>query len=244
MGAHRFLLWLGVFCTLISICGHALADIDLGSYVDEDPPAVKVGRVISGKVASRMKMEVGDSILLVNDERITSYEGLKKALKADSVRIIYKRGEKYFLATASTQVREVWDPNGKFQIRELEVTPGAEGVFRDKRFIIIGKIQIANNYNDEVSINLYHPEAPDRVFASYKLPRLQTSFLNGFDQQSLRIGEDWLIDIVFRNGVRSQRNSVGTVGNYANGSWRLVATDIYDTMAPPKAPKRKKSETD
>ena len=90
-----------------------------------------------------------------------------------------------------------------------------------------GTVVIRNDYGDgEVTVRLYHADALDRVFGSWKIGGNQTTTLQ-LDGEDITIGGDWLVDIVFGNGVTGKRHLVAKVGSHQGNQWRINATAIY-----------------
>ena len=96
--------------------------------------------------------------------------------------------------------------------------------------VLTGAVCLNNNYGGQVTIHLYHADAPDREFAHWVLARSRTTFLD-LESRRVIVGGDWGIDILFGNGVRSPRRSVQQVGRHAEGVWNIDATRIYEGPA-------------
>jgi hypothetical protein len=90
-----------------------------------------------------------------------------------------------------------------------------------------GEVVIDNNYGGAVTIVLYHPADLSRVFAQWHFAASKQSRLL-VHQKPFAVGPDWEIELVFGNGVRSKRRTVGHIGSYENGHFRIVATRIYN----------------
>jgi hypothetical protein len=95
-----------------------------------------------------------------------------------------------------------------------------------------GPVEICKNYgNAEITVRLYHADALDQVFGTWKIGGNQTAQLQ-FEGKDVVLGGDWIIDIVFGNGVTSSRNLVMRVGTYQGGKWKIVASHIFDGKKP------------
>ena len=90
----------------------------------------------------------------------------------------------------------------------------------------VGRLLINNNYSGDVTIRLYHPQSPGRIFSSWRIARNKQTFL-ALNNRDINIAGDWKTDIVFGNGVASSSKSIGQVGSFVNGAWRVDATRIY-----------------
>lgn len=89
-----------------------------------------------------------------------------------------------------------------------------------------GSIEIQNNFSGDVTIRLYHANAIDTVFAAWHIGANQTTFLQ-LNSQNVIIGGDWIVDIVFGNGVTSKRHLVWKVGTYQSSAWICTGTSIW-----------------
>ncbi len=91
-----------------------------------------------------------------------------------------------------------------------------------------GQLFIANDYRGDVTIALYHPADPSRDIGHWPIrdgsPPTRLIAPNG---QELRIGQDWEIEVIFGNGVRSPRRTVGSISSYSNGAFQIKASAIY-----------------
>ena len=89
----------------------------------------------------------------------------------------------------------------------------------------IGPVVVRNDYSGWVTVRLYHADAVDRVFATWRFcpNEISTLALNG---EVFNIGGDWLIDVRFDNGVRSHRRLVWKAGRF-DGRWHIDLTDVY-----------------
>jgi hypothetical protein len=95
----------------------------------------------------------------------------------------------------------------------------------------IGNILINNDYgpnpqDGSVSIRLYHSDAPDRIFSTWSFAGGESANL-AVGGQTITIGGDWGIQVVFGNGVTSCILPVADVGRFENGRFIVLATDIY-----------------
>jgi hypothetical protein len=100
-----------------------------------------------------------------------------------------------------------------------------------QRNVSIGNILINNNYGPDpqagaVSIRLYHPDAPDRIFSTWSFAGGESANL-ATQGQRINIGGDWGIQIVFGNGVTSCIYPVADVGRFENVGHVVTATNIY-----------------
>jgi hypothetical protein len=92
-----------------------------------------------------------------------------------------------------------------------------------------GPVAIENNYNNSVvyTIQVYHPQAPGRIYAQWTIGNPgKTNLLH--NNQPLRLGSDWGIQIVFGNGVASPIRRLDGVGSYQNGTWNVVASRVFN----------------
>ena len=91
-----------------------------------------------------------------------------------------------------------------------------------------GQLFITNDYRGDVTIALYHPANLSRDLGHWPIrdgsPPTRLIAPNG---QELRIGQDWEIEVIFGNGVRSPRRTVGSISSYSNGAFQIKATAIY-----------------
>ncbi len=92
--------------------------------------------------------------------------------------------------------------------------------------LLTGAVLLDNNYGGQVTIHLYHPANPDRVFATWVLAPSRETYLLLNDKRVI-VGGDWGIDILFGNGVRSPRRTVEAVGNHGGNVWHVDASHIY-----------------
>lgn len=95
----------------------------------------------------------------------------------------------------------------------------------------IGRIKVHNNYNSGVRVVLYHPDSwllgDYSKFAQWSLPPGTTYFLN-YDGQNINIGNDWGIQVVFDNGVKSCIRSLHYVSDYNNGVFNVKGSEVYN----------------
>lgn len=91
----------------------------------------------------------------------------------------------------------------------------------------VGKIGALNNYGGEVQLVLYHPQALQRPFGQWSFRPQERSYLN-YNGSQIVIGGDWQVLAVLGNGVRSPRRHVGSVSDYRDGMWHIVATRIFE----------------
>jgi hypothetical protein len=75
------------------------------------------------------------------------------------------------------------------------------------------------------TIRLYSADAIGNVFAAWHISANQTIMLQ-LNGQNINIGGDWIIDVVFGNGVTSKRHLVWKVGTFQGGKWICPATSI------------------
>lgn len=90
-----------------------------------------------------------------------------------------------------------------------------------------GGIAVKNDYGAWVNIHLFHPQAANRIFETYKFDGRQHSMLSGKDKRNITIGGDWLIQVEFGNGVKSPVRRVQSIGTFQSGTWQVVATRIF-----------------
>ncbi|CAO5073169.1 hypothetical protein MICAER10613_038830 [Microcystis aeruginosa] len=105
-----------------------------------------------------------------------------------------------------------------------------------QRNVPVGNILINNNYGPDpqagsVSIRLYHSDAPDRIFSTWRFAGGESANLS-FQGQTITIGGDWGIQIVFGNGVTSCIYPVADVGRFENGRYVVTASNIYRSNTP------------
>ena len=96
----------------------------------------------------------------------------------------------------------------------------------------IGRLKVRNNYGGPVKIVLYHPdswlEGIYTGFGQWNLPTNSTYYLNASNGQNMYIGNDWGIQVLFENGVKSCVRCLGLLSSFQNGEFYVLASDVYN----------------
>ena len=83
--------------------------------------------------------------------------------------------------------------------------------YRSSNNLKIRQIIIMDDYQGTLTVRLYHPDAPDRIFNNWIFNEGDELYLVDNDSEYISIGSDWGIQVVFGNGVSSDINFVGDV---------------------------------
>jgi hypothetical protein len=97
-----------------------------------------------------------------------------------------------------------------------------------KSTLNIGQLSINNNYAGSVTISLYHSDAPTYSFGEWLLPSASVTTLKNYRDNNAPIyfGEDWGIQIIFGNGVKSDVYPISNFSTFKDGIISIDATKI------------------
>ncbi len=99
-----------------------------------------------------------------------------------------------------------------------------------KSTVNIGQLLINNNYAGSVTISLYHPDAPSYSFGEWLLPLPSSSVTTLKDYRNnntpISFGDDWGIQIIFGNGVKSDVYPISNLSSFKDGIISVDATKI------------------
>lgn len=99
--------------------------------------------------------------------------------------------------------------------------------FRTHNKVALGKIEVTADYAGSYKVLLYHPDNPDKIFASWDFETGEVVYLSTKTDGRISIGSDWGIQIVFGNGVKSCIAFVGNCGECKDGVFEVKTTRIY-----------------
>ncbi len=89
-----------------------------------------------------------------------------------------------------------------------------------KSTVNIGQLSINNNYAGEVTIALYHSDYPtNSSFGEWLLPSSSVTTLKDYRNSNAPIyfGDDWGIQIIFGNGVKSDVYPISKFSTFKDG---------------------------